>query len=41
MISTYERRLSRDAILRIRRHRIGGIADDAVEGGKDLALRAE
>ena len=40
-ISTYRKRLSRDSVLRMRRHRNGGIVDDAVEGGKDLALQAE
>lgn len=40
MILAHEKCLFRGLVLRLRRHRIGGIVKDAIEGGKDLAPRA-
>ena len=41
VILAYEERLSGGLVLRLRRHRIGETVKDAIEGGNDLALRAE
>ena len=41
IILAHENRLSGCLVLRLRRHRIGEVVKDAIEGGKDLARRAE
>ena len=38
MMSGYVKRLTGNSVLCMRRHHNGGIVDDAVEGGEELAL---